>query len=139
MGRVNGKRFSHKSIVRYCDTDQMGIVYHARFLDYWEWARTDLLKELNLTYKEFENLGYFLPVKSLDIHYHHVAKYDDTIVTDVYLEEMHRSKIIFSYKSIINSKLIVSGYTKHVIVNNSFKIIKAPNEYIDKLRGYFYE
>jgi acyl-CoA thioester hydrolase len=138
MDRITETKFQHESIVRYCDTDQMGVVYHTRYLDYWEWARTDFLKVVNLNYRELEELGFFLPVHLLEIKYHRAAKLDQKIVTDVFLDSIHSSKVIFLYKSYVQSELIVSGFTKHVVVNKDFKICKAPNQYIKTIAEYFH-
>ena len=62
---------AHKSKfrVRYADVDQMGVVYHARYLDWFEWARTELLRDKGIPYKELEEKNLYAPVVEVHVNY----------------------------------------------------------------------
>ena len=65
--------------VYYRDVDQMGIVYYTRYLEYFEAARTELLRSVGLDVTKIEQLGYFLPVISCHCDYKMSAKFDDEL------------------------------------------------------------
>src|SRR3954464_1652021 len=71
---------SHSQVVvRYAETDMMGVVYHGNFLPWFEIGRTTLLKEMGLPYRQLEAEGYRLPVLEVGAKYFRPALYDDTI------------------------------------------------------------
>lgn len=65
--------------VRYRECDPMGVVYHAHYLDYFEYARTEALREMGLAYKSLEEQGVILPVIDLAVQYKRPAHYDDLL------------------------------------------------------------
>ena len=104
--------------VIYADTDQMGVVYHSNYLRYFEIGRTELLRELGISYKDMEACGLFLPVKEAFIDYKISIKYDDII------NYLNLGYVIIIYKNIyaieikshdgrgvqtINSELSIGG------------------------------
>jgi len=60
----------------------MGVVYHAHFIDWFEYARTEALREIGLPYKEIQDSGTSLPVVDLAVKYHKSAYYDDLLVVE---------------------------------------------------------
>ena len=65
--------------VRYAETDQMGVVYHANYFVWFEVARTDLLRARGWTYREMEQAGVSLPVIEAHCEYRRPARYDDEV------------------------------------------------------------
>ena len=65
--------------VRYGETDQMGVVYHGNYAQYFEMGRTDWLREMGFSYRLMEESGIILPVVSISINYKKSARYDDLI------------------------------------------------------------
>ena len=65
--------------VRYAETDRMGLLHHANYLVYFEQARTELLRQLGLTYKDLEDQGFLLVVTKVEIRYKSPARYDDVL------------------------------------------------------------
>src|SRR5205085_10715599 len=65
--------------VRYADTDQMGVTYHANYLVWFEVGRTDWLRGSGWTYREMEAAGVSLPVIEVFCQYHQPARYDDEL------------------------------------------------------------
>ncbi len=65
--------------VRYRECDPMGIVYHTHYLDFFEFARTEALREMGLAYKSLEAEGVIMPVIDLAVQYKKPARYDDLL------------------------------------------------------------
>jgi acyl-CoA thioester hydrolase len=83
--------------VRYSETDQMGVVYHAEYLVWCEVGRTDLIRGLGLPYSELERRGTALAVAEATIRYHAPARYDDLIRVETRLVEVRSRAITFEY------------------------------------------
>lgn len=83
--------------VRYAETDQMGVVYHANYLVWCELGRTDLIRQLGMTYAEMERSGILLAVADLSIRYHAAARYEDLIRVRTTLTELRSRLIAFEY------------------------------------------
>ncbi len=122
--------------VYYRDVDQMGIVYYTRYLEYFEAARTELLRSIGLDVTKIEQMGYFLPVIASHCDYKNSAKFDDELSVVTKINELPRSSMKIEYE-IFNSdeKLLVTGYTVHTFINTSGKAVKPPKLLIEKLRG----
>lgn len=74
--------------VRYADTDQMKIVYYAKFFEYFEQGRSDLLRSIGLPYPQIEEMGLLLPVIEAHANYKRAARYDELLQTVTFLREM---------------------------------------------------
>lgn len=83
--------------VRYSETDQMGVVYHAEYLVWCEVGRTDYIRGLGLPYSELERRGTILAVAEATIRYHSPARYDDLIRVETNLVEVRSRAITFEY------------------------------------------
>jgi acyl-CoA thioester hydrolase len=83
--------------VRYSETDQMGVVYHAEYLVWCEVGRTDYIRSLGLPYSELERRGTVLAVAEATIRYHAPARYDDLIRVESRLTEVRSRAITFEY------------------------------------------
>ena len=79
--------------VPYADTDQMGVVYYANYLEYFERSRTEMLREAGLSYAKMEQMGYFLPVSEAYCKYSGSARYDDLLTFRSVIEEVSRVKV----------------------------------------------
>jgi acyl-CoA thioester hydrolase len=84
--------------VRYSETDQMGVVYHANYLVWCEIGRTDLIRTLGKTYADLERAGTLLAVSDASLRFHASARYDDLIVVETALEVVRSRAITFSYR-----------------------------------------
>jgi acyl-CoA thioester hydrolase len=125
--------------VRYGETDKMGFVYYGIYPLYYEIGRTELMREFNLPYKEIEDMGIILPVKTLDIKYHKAAKYDDLLTIKTSIKEIPGVRITFYYE-ILNEKeeLLNEGTTMLIFVNEKTqRPMKAPDILIKQLEKYF--
>jgi len=125
--------------VRYGETDKMGFVYYGIYPLYYEIGRTELMREFDLPYKEIEDMGIILPVKTLDIKYHKAAKYDDLLTIKTSIKEIPGVRITFYYE-IFNEKeeLLNEGTTMLIFVNEKTqRPMKAPDKLIKQLEQYF--
>ena len=68
-----------KTRIRYAETDQMGVVYHGNYAQFFEVGRVEWLRALGVSYKSLEESGIMLPVRELNINYLKPAKYDDLL------------------------------------------------------------
>lgn len=83
--------------VRYGETDQMGVVYHAEYLVWCEMGRTELMRSLGLPYSELERRGTRLAVAEASLRYHAPARYDDVVQVETTLAKLGSRAITFDY------------------------------------------
>lgn len=129
------KRAITKTRVRYSETDQMGVVYHGNYAQYFELGRTEWLRELGVTYKDMENSGIMLPVIMLKSDFKKSAKYDDVLTITTTLKQKPMVKITFDYE-IVNqeNELICTGTSTLAFMDmETGKPTKCPNYILEKL------
>ncbi|MFI5262965.1 MAG: acyl-CoA thioesterase [Candidatus Kapaibacterium sp.] len=122
--------------VRYADTDKMGIVYYAKYLEYFEVARTEMLRSMGLPYREIEAKGFELPVANASIKYYKGAAYDDELLITASLEPKHSPRVEIHYEVRLNGKdeLLAEGDTTLVFVDAlTGKPARAPQFYLDAI------
>lgn len=83
---------------RYAETDKMGYVYYGRYLEYFEEARTEMIRSAGFSYAEFEEQGYMLPVVKASLTYHRPVHYDELMTIDVLLFEPPKIRLDTYYK-----------------------------------------
>ncbi len=84
--------------IRYAETDQMGVVYHGNYAQYFEMGRVEWLRNLGITYKSMEENGIMLPVVSLSLNYKKPARYDDLLTVKTLFKKQESVKIEFDYE-----------------------------------------
>lgn len=107
--------------VRYKETDQMGVAYHANYLIWFEVGRAELMRSIGLPYREFEKNGLFLPVLKVYCEYKHAVKYDEQITVVTRLQELQNVRLYFSYEIRLDNRLMAGGYTEHAFINEKGK------------------
>ena len=119
--------------VRYCETDAMGIVYHANYLTWFEIGRLDLLQYVDCSYKDLEAEGLFVPVLSVQVDYISPARFDDSL--DLYTEfkEHKRARFAFAYQLFREKKLLCRGTTWHNFMNVQGRPIRPPQRFLQSL------
>jgi acyl-CoA thioester hydrolase len=105
--------------VRYKDTDQMGMVYHANYLVWFEVGRTELMRKMGMPYLEFEKNGLFLPVIKASCEFKIPARYDDQVTVITRIESLREVRMTFQYEVRREKELLVRGSTEHAFVNSS--------------------
>ncbi len=117
-------KFSESRLrVRYAETDQMGIVYHANYYVWFEVARADLLRSLGMTYKDMEQQGIIMPVIETRCRYKLPAMYDDALTIRAAVKELSYAKMAFSYTVVrdTDGSVLAEGETYHAFTNNNKK------------------
>lgn len=112
--------------MRYGETDQMGVVYHTNYLNWFEVGRTELIRNAGLTYRELEERGVLLPVTDASLSYKKPARYDDVVEIQTRVKELSAVRLAFAYDIIrvSDQELLVSGETMHVFTNAELKPIR---------------
>lgn len=134
--------FIHKKEIRvhYALTDQMGMVYHGNYAQFYEIGRTEALRSLGLTYKSIEELGIIMPVVDLHTRFIRPAVYDDLITIVTTLKEIPEHHKIVFHGEIFNEKneLLNTGYvTLYFMDAKTMKRCDMPVEIGEKLKEYF--
>ena len=125
--------------VRYGETDRMGYLYYGHYPEYFEVSRTDMIKSLGLSYKEIEENGIIMPVRSLKIYYKSPALYDELVTVTSWLKVLPEIKLDIDYE-IYNEhkKLICTGNTILAFVDaTSRRLRRAPPFFLEAVKKYF--
>jgi acyl-CoA thioester hydrolase len=127
---------NYRHRVLYGDTDQMGVVYYANYLRFFEGARNEWIRSLGITYRQIEERGLMLPVYEASVNYLRPARYDDLLEIPVDVTNT-RVKIRFEYKvKIANSDAVLAlGHSVHVVVGKDGKPTRAPDWLLNALQG----
>ena len=122
--------------VTYRDTDQMGHVYYANHLVWFEIGRTELVRQMGLPYCEMEKtMGIFLPVVSVQINYRAPARYDDLIEIQTRVAKLSHVGIEFRYRILRrdgeDETPIAEGSSRHAFLGRDGKILEAGFEILN--------
>ena len=121
--------------VIYGDTDQMGVVYYANYLRWFEKGRSEFLRQIGLPYSMIEQQGFHFPVVEVSCHYKQSARYDELVQIETELFECGRASLAFKYdiRRAIDGSTIATGMTKHACTDLSGRIIRMPKILLDAL------
>jgi len=125
--------------VRYAETDQMGVVYYANYLIWFEVGRTDLCRKLGFAYREMEREdGLYLIVAEAKCRYKAPARYDDEIEVRTCLREQRKRVLIFGYEIYRqpDEDLLAEGETVHVITDHNGRPRALPEKYRELFDAY---
>jgi acyl-CoA thioester hydrolase len=123
--------------VRYAETDQMGVVYHGNYAQYFEMGRVEWLRNIGVSYRWMEENGIMLPVVSLSLNYKKPARYDDKLRLKTIFKKLSTVKIEFDYE-IYNEQqeLLTIGNSILVFVDmKSGRPIAPPNYILELLEN----
>jgi acyl-CoA thioester hydrolase len=121
--------------VRYAETDQMGVVYHANYLVWFEVGRVEFIRQLGLDYKSMEREeGCGIAVVNVSVRYKAPARYDDELVIQTQLLAARGPVIRFGYRIVraVDGVLLCEGETVHVVVDKDMKKRSLPQRYADR-------
>lgn len=103
--------------VRYQETDQMGVVYHANYLVWFEIGRTKFIEMLGLSYSNMEKNDVVSPVTDAQISFKKPVRYGEQAIVETWLEKYDGIRTVYGYNIMDEQETIaVSGTTQHVIV-----------------------
>ena len=123
--------------VRYAETDQMGIAHHSNYLVWFEMARVELMRSIDLSYAESEEHGYRMPVLEACVQYKKAVMFDQELQITASMNQMPRAKLKYEYKIFDENNLICEGYTIHGYMNFKNKAVKPPKIFLNKISKYF--
>jgi acyl-CoA thioester hydrolase len=114
--------------VRYAETDQMGVVYYANYLVWFEIGRTNWLRETGWSYREMEADGFGLPVIEALCQYTQGAKYDDELDITTTAKMLSPVRIQFDYEIIRcgDGAAIATGRTVHATIDRRGRPVRMP-------------
>ena len=126
--------------IHYALTDQMGMVYHGHYAQFYEIGRAEAIRQIGYTYKDIEEMGIIMPVLDIHSRFLRPAKYDDLITVKTMLKELpHHHKIVFHHE-IYNEQdelLNTGDITLYFIDAKTMKRCDMPGDLKRKLGGYF--
>ena len=124
--------------VRYAETDQMGVVYHANYFIWFEVGRVELMRALSLEYKRLEeDHGCLIAVVEAQARYRAPARYDDEIAIQTTITAMRGPIIKMGYRvlRVSDGVLLCDGATTHVVVDREMRKRALPEIYERAFRG----
>jgi acyl-CoA thioester hydrolase len=123
--------------VRYAETDQMGVVYHANHFIWFEIGRVEFLRQLGFSYREMEQQDQcFIAVVDARCRYRTPARYDDEVIVRTHLKNARESLVHFGYELLRASDgaLLAEGETTHVVTDAEMKKRTIPEKYMNAFR-----
>jgi len=125
---VTAPRSISRVRVRYAETDNMGVVYYANYLVWFEVGRTDLMRNNGCTYRDMEADGFSLPVTEAQCEYKQSAKYDDEVEIRTDASLMSAVRVQFTYEVVRASDnvLLATGHTVHAVLGRDGRPRRLP-------------
>ena len=119
-----------ESVVRvnYSETDQMGVVYHARYLVWLDIARTEHLRQSGMSYRQLEETGLRLAVSEVSIRYRQPARYDDRIRIRCWLRDVASRRVDFGYlvENADDGRLLATASTALLALDATMSLTRLP-------------
>ena len=120
--------------VIYGDTDQMGVVYYANYLRFFEAGRNEFIRAKGLRYRDFEREhGLVLPVVEAAVQYRRPARYDDLVTIEIALAEARRATARFEYRVLREAELLATGHTVHACLDLEGRVRRLPAALLARL------
>lgn len=123
--------------VRYAETDQMGVVYHANHFVWFEVGRVELLRQLGFSYRDMEQSdGCFIAVVDARCRYKAPVRYDDEVIVRTQLKNVRESVIHFGYELVRadSGELLAEGETTHIVTDEEMQARLLPEKYLNAFR-----
>ena len=124
-------------IVRYAETDMMGIVYHGNYLPWFEVARTQLLREQGFPYRQLEADGYRIPVLEVAAKFVRPALYDDVLEIIALIREKPSLRIRVEYEVRRGEELLVTGQSTHAFCDLHGRPTRPPPAFAARMSELF--
>lgn len=114
--------------VNYSETDQMGVVYHARYAVWLDIARTEHLRSAGMSYADLEARGFRLAVLELEIQYRHPARFDDLIEVRCWVTECASRRVTFAYDIRLRDTgtLLGTARTPMIVLDAAWRPVRLP-------------
>lgn len=121
--------------VNYSETDQMGVVYHARYLVWLDMARTEYLRAAGASYRELEERGYRLAVGEASLRYRHPARFDDLVRVRCWVRAIASRRVDFGYavERLPDERLLATAVVNLVALDRGMIPTRLPDDVRDLL------
>ena len=121
--------------VNYSETDQMGVVYHSRYLVWLDIARTEHLRLAGMSYRELEEAGLRLVVSEISVRYRQPARYDDLVRVRCWVRECVPRRVVFGYAVDCPDRgtLLSTATTSMLVLGADFSWSRIPPHVVDRL------
>ena len=118
--------------VRYGETDQMGVAYHAHYLVWCEIARTELMRQVGVRYRDLEARGFKLAVAEASLRYLKSARYDDLVRVTAWISDVGSRRVTFRYKveRPEDAALLCTAETALISLDNANRPARMPPEVV---------
>ncbi|MEG1607553.1 MAG: thioesterase family protein [Mucinivorans sp.] len=133
--------------VRYGEVDRMGFLYHSHYVEYFDVARSEMMRSVGLTNFMIEQSGYELPVMHVEINYKKAALYDDLITIRTTMRELPRITVTFDYEvfrqgsgeeQTMEPELITTGTVRLAYIRrDTKKAVRTPEHLLAPVRRFF--
>ncbi len=114
--------------VRYAESDPMGYLHHAKYFEYFEMGRTELLRLAGFRYRDLEARGVLFAVAKVEVQFRAPAYYDDELVLTTRIERMTRARIDHSYVLRREGRLLCEAKTTLACIDRDGRLIPIPDE-----------
>ena len=118
----------HQVRVIFGDTDQMGVVYYANYLRYFEAARAALLRSVGKSQRDLARLEIGFPVTEAHCRYRRPARYEDLLDVEVAVTSMRGASLEFRYEIRRDEEVLADGYTVHACLSSRGRPVRIPAE-----------
>ncbi len=115
--------------VNYSETDQMGVVYHARYLVWLDVARTEHLRHAGMSYRDLEAAGLRLAVSEVAIRYRQPARYDDPVRVRCWVRDVASRRVDFGYavEHAQQGRLLATAFTSLLALDRAMTPTRLPD------------
>ena len=123
--------YEFERVVKYYETDQMGVVHHSNYIRWFEEARVEFMRNAGISYKTMEDEGIQIPVVTVSCKYKSPAKFDDTVIVRVWIKKFNGIIVEISYEVADkeSGEVRVIGESSHCFVNDTtYKPINLKRE-----------
>jgi len=128
--------YAEEIVIRYAETDAMGVVHHASYPVWFEHVRVAMLRVRGLPYEEIERSGRHVPVIELEVKYLQSLKFGDPVRVETTCEREGAVRFSFRYRVLSGETLIATGRTGHVFIDGSGRPVRQPAEFVKAFDGF---
>lgn len=125
--------FAYEHVVRYYETDRMGVVHHSNYIRFMEEARTEYLRGIGFDLLALERDGIVSPVVSVECRYRQTTTFDDRIVVRLSLDSYSGVKIVFSYemRNAASDEVVCTASSTHCFVDEHGKPLNLRKRFLE--------
>lgn len=127
----------HRCRITYRMTDKMAVVYYANYFEFFEMGRSEIIRQIGVTYAQMEKDGYVMPVVHASCDYKSPARYDDLIIIRTAISRLTRVRVDFEYTIGVegSDRLLVTGKTRHAVIGPDGRPRRLSAEWMERLEA----